>query len=385
MKKWITGFAVIVLGFINVTGAQVASADSLDDIRQQQEQKQDAIDSLQGKIAQALEETSAMNEEIESLNTEITEKEETIEKQEAAVAEQEAIVEARLEQARQRLQAIQTNDVNDDIVMAIIEAENFTEFFTRTLAVVQLADAGNQMLEEAQIEVDKLADMKDKLVTEQEELKSDLALVSEQKATYDEKLASLQTLVNENQSELTQLQTREADEEARIEKARAAARAEAVKAAEERAASEAAVVTTSSTADETSNEAVTVEAAEADNTAEEQPKESEETEQKTESSNNASSKSGRTITVSATGYSMQQANLSTHTATNIDLRINPRVIAVDPSVIPLGSTVEIPGKGIYIAGDTGSAIKGNKIDIHFSTVSEAFAWGRRTITIRVLD
>ncbi|MCD8506038.1 MAG: 3D domain-containing protein [Alkalibacterium thalassium] len=95
--------------------------------------------------------------------------------------------------------------------------------------------------------------------------------------------------------------------------------------------------------------------------------------------------SGRTLRVQATGYSTKQPNLSTHTATGIDLRINPRVIAVDPSVIPLGSMVEVEGMGVYIAGDTGGAIRGNIIDIHFQTVGEALSWGRRSVTIRVLD
>lgn len=51
-----------------------------------------------------------------------------------------------------------------------------------------------------------------------------------------------------------------------------------------------------------------------------------------------------------------------------------RTIAVDPSVIPLGSKVEIQGK-IYIAEDTGGAIKGNKIDMCVSNHSEAYQKG----------
>ncbi|MGB7459678.1 MAG: 3D domain-containing protein, partial [Carnobacterium jeotgali] len=93
----------------------------------------------------------------------------------------------------------------------------------------------------------------------------------------------------------------------------------------------------------------------------------------------------KSIVVSATGYSTKQANLSTHTATGINLESNPMVIAVDPRVIPLGSIVEIPGYGTFIAGDTGGAIKGNKIDIHFSTVQQANNFGRKTITINILN
>ena len=48
-----------------------------------------------------------------------------------------------------------------------------------------------------------------------------------------------------------------------------------------------------------------------------------------------------------------------------------RTIAVDPSVIPLGSRVFIEGYGVFIAEDTGGAIKGNKIDIAVSTHERA--------------
>ena len=51
-----------------------------------------------------------------------------------------------------------------------------------------------------------------------------------------------------------------------------------------------------------------------------------------------------------------------------------RTIAVDPSVIPLGTRVVINGH-TYVAEDTGGAIKGNKIDIFFSSHSEAMNFG----------
>lgn len=57
-----------------------------------------------------------------------------------------------------------------------------------------------------------------------------------------------------------------------------------------------------------------------------------------------------------------------------------RTIAVDPKVIPLGTKVIINGK-TYIAEDTGSAIKGNKIDIYHSSHSSALQWGRRTVDV----
>lgn len=83
---------------------------------------------------------------------------------------------------------------------------------------------------------------------------------------------------------------------------------------------------------------------------------------------------GRALTVSATGYA-----LSGSTATG--LPVGWGVVAVDPSVIPLGTHMTIPGYGEAVAADTGGAIVGNTIDLWFPTVAQADAWGRRTVTI----
>jgi 3D (Asp-Asp-Asp) domain-containing protein len=83
---------------------------------------------------------------------------------------------------------------------------------------------------------------------------------------------------------------------------------------------------------------------------------------------------GSAITVTATGYSLP-GNTST------GLPVGPGVVAVDPSVIPLGTRMTIPGYGEGIAADTGSAVTGYTIDLWFPTLADALAWGRRTVTI----
>lgn len=60
-----------------------------------------------------------------------------------------------------------------------------------------------------------------------------------------------------------------------------------------------------------------------------------------------------------------------------------RTIAVDPTVIPYGTPVIINGH-TYIAEDTGGAIKGNKVDIFFSTHEEALQYGRRQVEVFVM-
>ena len=83
---------------------------------------------------------------------------------------------------------------------------------------------------------------------------------------------------------------------------------------------------------------------------------------------------GTSLTVVATGYSLRG-----HTATGAP--VGWGVVAVDPSVIPLGTRMTIPGYGSGVAADTGGAIVGNRIDLWFPTVAQAQAWGRRTVTI----
>ncbi|MER2064294.1 MAG: 3D domain-containing protein, partial [Alkalibacterium sp.] len=94
---------------------------------------------------------------------------------------------------------------------------------------------------------------------------------------------------------------------------------------------------------------------------------------------------GQWMSVEATAYSRNQPSLSNFTFAGIDLRENSRVIAVDPDVIPLGSEVYIPGYGEYVAGDTGGAINGNRIDLHMESVSDALIFGRQQLDIQILD
>lgn len=57
------------------------------------------------------------------------------------------------------------------------------------------------------------------------------------------------------------------------------------------------------------------------------------------------------------------------------------IVAVDPSVIPLGTHLYIPGYGFAIAGDTGGAIHGNRIDLGFNSYADAMRFGRREVTV----
>ncbi|CAM3950423.1 cell wall-binding protein EntA [Bacillus paramycoides] len=101
---------------------------------------------------------------------------------------------------------------------------------------------------------------------------------------------------------------------------------------------------------------------------------------------------GRELTVVATAYTAHPSeNGGTYggrvlTAMGHDLTANPnmKMIAVDPKVIPLGSKVWVEGYGEAIAGDTGGAIKGNRIDVLVGSDAAANKWGRKSIKVKIL-
>lgn len=104
-------------------------------------------------------------------------------------------------------------------------------------------------------------------------------------------------------------------------------------------------------------------------------------------SRGSSEPAGKEIYVSSTAYTANCNGCSGYTATGMNLRANPnaKVIAVDPRVIPLGTKVYVEGYGYAIAADTGSAIKGFKIDVFFPSKSDAFRWGSKRVKIKILN
>ena len=88
-------------------------------------------------------------------------------------------------------------------------------------------------------------------------------------------------------------------------------------------------------------------------------------------------------TMEATAYIPSDGGGSGITATGMVAQHG--VVAVDPDVIPLGSHVFIPGYGVAVAGDTGGAIRGNRIDLCMNTYHEAISFGRGVVDVYILD
>ncbi|MBS4750841.1 hypothetical protein KG091_07095 [Carnobacteriaceae bacterium zg-ZUI78] len=280
---------------------------------------------------------------------------------EGKIIDQEKIVESRRLQAKDRLREIQIRDEVNDILYILLSSESITDFFERYHLMAQLQDAANSRLTSAQQSFKDLqrlkAEHKDQIIqlnAQKKELEEETVRLSEQKEVLSEKIASnsdyLDKLAEEKyrkQLELTEMFEKMMQEQKQVTVAQ---------------------VTTQSVQENKEKPAETTT----------------QTQQTTQVSTAENTFVGRTLTVHATAYSYNEPGLTHHTKMGIDLRINPKVIAVDPSVIPLGSYVYIPNFGVYLAADVGSAIKGNKIDIHMVSVEDAIKFGRQNITVTIL-
>ena len=349
MNKWTKKIVALAFIFTQFLIIPNVSASSLEEIQNQKMTIQKEVNQIQKQVNQELEEVSAITIELEELDNEIAEHEKTIVQTEEEIAEQEVLVAQRLEYTGNQLKSLQKSEVNNNILISILQAESFSEVVNMIYSASVLTSASEDRVEEAQKEHDKLTDMREALVVEKESLNEKQVAAVEKKEALNTKVADLRKVLAENESELNNLNAEERAIKAEQE-------------AKRRAAAARNNVTTAS-----SNQSAA----------------SKSTSNTTQKS--ASTSAGEWRTVQATGYSTQQRGLSTHTALGIDLRVNPRVIAVDPRVIPLGSLVEVQGLGVYVAGDTGGAIKGNIIDIHYPTVGQALNWGRRNVKIRVIN
>ncbi len=97
--------------------------------------------------------------------------------------------------------------------------------------------------------------------------------------------------------------------------------------------------------------------------------------------------SRRIITMQATAYDPGPKSCGKWATgkTCIGLKAGYGVVAVDPKVIPLRTNLFIEGYGYAVAGDTGSAIKGNRIDLGFDTYEAAKRFGRQQVRVHVLQ
>jgi 3D (Asp-Asp-Asp) domain-containing protein len=290
----------------------------------------------------------------------------------------------------QRLVSLQQSDQTNAFIDTLFSAENFSDFVARITAVTTLFNADRDILTQHQDDLNRIEENKKEIDKQEKNLVEEQQKLADKQVELDQNLQARQVALTAMQEKYSQVvneltmaeqekikissQMREAQETIKREQEAARQRAAQLakaKAERERAAQE-----------------------EAQAVAASKPVPSKSTPSKpvtAKPSNKPAPKptsSGKEFYVSATAYSHEETNANGGwTAAGYNIKNNPnmKLIAVDPSVIPLGKKVWVEGYGVAVAGDTGGAIKGYKIDVLMPSKSAALSWGRKQVKVKVLD
>ncbi len=354
---------------LSIVALSVSPVISLAADSKEESVKKESIE-ISGKIDKALDSVNTKYQEVESLKSEVSKTEGTIKETEDKIQETEKSITKRTELMGDRMKSMQENGSSMNLVDALLTADNISDFINRAYAVTVLQGAEKSKVDSLADDKAKLDDLKVSLEDNKVSLADKQSTMETEASTLEQNVASLKTELSDNQAVLEKLSKDKIAKEAQAKKA---ASEEANKKELDAKIQEKATAKVSEPKKEAPITSTTKVS---------QPVK-EETIEAVEESKEAPTSGSKVLQMEATGYSYTQAGLSNFTATGIDLRENSRVIAVDPSVIPLGSVVEVSGYGYAIAGDTGGAIKGNRIDLHFNTVDECAQWGRRSVSVTV--
>lgn len=393
MKGKTFGIFATVLLSASMLSPIFAQAESLDKLDEKATTIARQSDKISAELQLALNDVNKTYQEVNGIRSEIEANQATIEKTKTEIAETEKNIAQRKEVIAERMKEVQLNSTTDRTITALLEAKDFNEFLNRAYAMSVIQKAEKEKvtsLNEAKAKLDELKATQEaaqaKLIANEESLKTESSQLDNKMANLKSELADKKSSLEEISQAKEVEQARLAAEKAQKEKAEkeakeAAEKAEAQKAAEAKVQQEqvaASQAQQSSAAASTTSETQTQESTQ-QSAAPEQPAATPAPAPSTPTT------SGRTIQMQSTAYSCAESVNTFYTALGIDLRQNPQVVAVDPSVVPLGSMVEVSGYGIAIAGDTGGAIKGNIVDVHFPTVEQCIQWGRRSVTLTIIS
>lgn len=373
-----------------------AQAESLESLQEQESAVLQQSQAISAEVQIALTDVNHTYSEVESLKAQIAENEETLAQTKADITTAQETIEKREAVVAKRLKEIQVNGGATRDWTVLLESANIQDFINRAYAMTMLQNLEKEKISALSSEKEKLETLQDKAETTQTNLTADQQSLEEQAQALDSKISNLQVQLKDNESTLAQIASSKEAEESRLA-AEKAAKEKAAKEAEEQAKAEAEAAakaeaeSTSQAAEassSTSSEASSSTSSSSTSSSSSNNSSSSSDNTSSSSSNdtsNSGSTSGKTMMMESTAYSYAEAGASYFTASGTDLRKNPMAVAVDPSVIPLGTLVNVEGYGVALALDTGGAIKGNIIDVHFDNVDECKVWGRRQVKVTILD
>lgn len=348
---------VLISILFNLRAAAVAGlCDSVADIQAKQESVKKQLDQNSNELSGKMDEINQVYQKLSDLEGKKKETEQRITQTQTKLQQAQQEKKNRVRDAKERLCELQKRQGTNTSLSILEKSTSLTQWLRSMIALQRLQSVYNDSLVAVKQSIVDISQAKEQLQGYQSNLASQERQVNDQKAVLDSQMSDLKKKIADGQSEMKQLADREQQAKAMEEAQKKAAEEEAQK--QQQASNQKQQVQQTSTKTVDNSEAAT-------------------------SADNVSG--SKTLTMSATAYSTEANGMGTYSATGINLKQHPSCVAVDPSVIPLGSIIWVSGYGVSVAGDTGTAIKGNVIDLHFSTVAQSMAWGRRTVTVKILN
>ena len=391
---------------ISLSATHVVFADTVNDKKSTIQENKVKYSQLDNEVISLNSQVSKLNNEIEDLNAKLEDNkakmkdtEKNLKETESKVSTLKTEIDEKQSVLGKRMRAMYKSKDSMNPVVFLLKSEDLSDLITRIDALARVTALDKNLIQ-------SLDEQKDSLNSDIKKLERDKAKLKELKASTEESLKTLDSKKIEEQKKIDELNKQK---EAVLE---------VIKENEMSLISHSVSVINSSSSinelesavstlnqlipqlnidsvKEAANNSVQaaknkIESLKAEEAkkAEEAAKNNAANSSNTTSSNNSSSqpssdgKYKKTLSMEATAYSG-----GTLTAMGLKPVRDPggiSTIAVDPSVIPLGSKVYIPGYGYAIASDTGGVIKGNIIDLYMNSHDECISWGRRQVTLHIV-
>ena len=390
---------------ISLSATHVVFADTVNDKKSTIQENKVKYSQLDNEVISLNSQVSKLNNEIEDLNAKLEDNkakmkdtEENLKETESKVSTLKTEIDEKQSVLGKRMRAMYKSKDSMNPVVFLLKSEDLSDLITRIDALARVTALDKNLIH-------SLDEQKDSLNSDIKKLERDKAELKELKASTEESLKTLDSKKIEEQKKIDELnKQKEAVLEVikENEMSLISHSVSVINSSSSISEIESAVSTLNQlipqlnidSVKETANNSVQAAKNKIESLKAEEAKKAEEA-----AKNNTSNSSGtlnstsssqpssdgkykKTLSMEATAYSG-----GTLTAMGLKPVRDPggiSTIAVDPSVIPLGSKVYIPGYGYAIASDTGGVIKGNIIDLYMNSHDECTSWGRRQVTLHIV-
>ena len=390
---------------ISLSATHVVFADTVNDKKSTIQENKVKYSQLDNEVISLNSQVSKLNNEIEDLNAKLEDNkakmkdtEENLKETESKVSTLKTEIDEKQSVLGKRMRAMYKSKDSMNPVVFLLKSEDLSDLITRIDALARVTALDKNLIH-------SLDEQKYSLNSDIKKLERDKAELKELKASTEESLKTLDSKKIEEQKKIDELnRQKEAVLEVikENEMSLISHSVSVINSSSSISEIESAVSTLNQlipqlnidSVKETANNSVQAAKNKIESLKAEEAKKAEEA-----AKNNASNSSGtlnstsssqpssdgkykKTLSMEATAYSG-----GTLTAMGLKPVRDPggiSTIAVDPSVIPLGSKVYIPGYGYAIASDTGGVIKGNIIDLYMNSHDECTSWGRRQVTLHIV-